>query len=341
MRWTEKSVSRTEMIDSGQSTIRYRGLDYARAFAIVCIFFIHSMEPLATAAAGGNWGLQVEKNLLESLVRTGVCLFLGISGALLLGRQEPLKVFFRKRFRRIFLPFLFWSIVVYSLDCILEPPADWGGVVPRFIVAFLTNGVHSIYWFVYLIIGLYLLTPLLRVICQAGYSGYLAAVTAAVYLLGTFVPAFQPARLFLCEGSSALLCFVLGDFLFRQKDRKGMKAVAWASVAVGLTADFVNGMFFHLPYTAEILTAAGILLLFLQIPQKEDTGVLAHVFKKTGAYSYGMYLSHFLLISLFLRLGFSSLPVAWEPFIMVLAVWAAEWLMMWVAERLGLKRLVM
>ena len=310
------------MIDSGQSTIRYRGLDYARAFAIVCIFFIHSMEPLATAAAGGNWGLQVEKNLLESLVRTGVCLFLGISGALLLGRQEPLKVFFRKRFRRIFLPFLFWSIVVYSLDCILEPPADWGWVVPRFIVAFLTNGVHSIYWFVYLIIGLYMLTPLLRVICQAGYSGYLAAVTAAVYLLGTFVPAFQPARLFLCEGSSALLCFVLGDFLFRQKDRKGMKAVAWASVAVGLTA-------------------AGILLLFLQIPQKEDTGVLAHVFKKTGAYSYGMYLSHFLLISLFLRLGFSSLPVAWEPFIMVLAVWAAEWLMMWVAERLGLKRLVM
>ena len=102
------------------SQTRNRGLDYARAFAIVCIFFIHSMEPLFTAAEGGNWGLQVEKNLLDSLVRTGVALFLGISGALLLGKQEPLRVFFKKRVRRLFLPFLFWSVVVYALGIILE-----------------------------------------------------------------------------------------------------------------------------------------------------------------------------------------------------------------------------
>ena len=96
MSWTGKSVSRTVMSNTEQPAARNRGLDYARAFAIVFIFFIHSLEPLATAAADGSWGLRVEKNLLESLIRTGVCLFLGISGALLLGKQEPLKVFFRK-----------------------------------------------------------------------------------------------------------------------------------------------------------------------------------------------------------------------------------------------------
>ena len=339
--WTEESVSRTGMNSSNQPLARNRGLDYARAFAIVCIFFIHSMEPLSAAAEAGGWGLKIEKNLLESLVRTGVALFLGISGALLLGKQEPMAVFFRKRMQRVLLPFLFWSIVAYTLSCLVEPPADRNGLVTGFFRAFFTEGVHSIYWFVYLIVGLYLLTPLLRVVCQAGYTGYLVLLTAAVYLLGTYLPSFRVTRLFLSEGTSALLCFVLGFFLYLHRNRKGMRVVAWIAVTVGVLADFLNGMFFHLPFTVEILTASGFLLLFLQIPQKEDSGAVSYVILKTGTYSYGMYLSHFLLISAFLRLGVSSVPAAFEPFIMVLAVWMAEWAMMYVAEKAGLKRLVM
>ena len=45
------------------------------------------------------------------LVAPGVSLFLIFSGVLLLGRDEPVGVFFKKRFLRILPPFLFWSLV--------------------------------------------------------------------------------------------------------------------------------------------------------------------------------------------------------------------------------------
>ena len=90
-------------------------------------------------------------------------LFILLSGALLLGKEESAGTFYRKRSRRIFPPFLFWSLVVFALTCVVSGPIPWKTVVPDFLRQFLTRGVHGTYWFVYMIVGLYLVTPLLRI----------------------------------------------------------------------------------------------------------------------------------------------------------------------------------
>src|SRR3546814_13654277 len=53
-------------------------------------------------------------NFDDSLTRSCVPVFLMISGVLLLGKQETLAVFFRKRFARILPPLLFWSLFYMS-----------------------------------------------------------------------------------------------------------------------------------------------------------------------------------------------------------------------------------
>ena len=53
-----------------------------------------------------------------SLTRIGVPLFFTVSGSLLLTRKYEVKKFLEKRFKRVFLPFLFW-IIVYIIAGIL------------------------------------------------------------------------------------------------------------------------------------------------------------------------------------------------------------------------------
>ena len=64
-------------------------------------------------------------------------------------------------------------------------------------------------------------------------------------------------------------------------------------------------------------------------------GKIAHM-------SYGIYLSHFMLISAFLKLGlFQKLPLCIEPLVMAFSVLITTMLMLWVVVKLGLKKYVM
>jgi surface polysaccharide O-acyltransferase-like enzyme len=50
-------------------------------------------------------------NIYDGLVRFSVPAFFMLTGALLLPKIEPVNVFLKKRFSRIFPPFLFWSLI--------------------------------------------------------------------------------------------------------------------------------------------------------------------------------------------------------------------------------------
>ena len=142
--------------------------DLVRCIAIVLIVFIHSMGMLNGAAPVGWSPLRVEYALLKSIISPGVHLFFLLSGALLLGKEEPLWGFYRKRLRRVLVPFLIWSVIVYILTGLTTKGFDWSSCLSDFGRRLVTNGIHGTYWFIYVILGLYLITPLLRLICSSG-----------------------------------------------------------------------------------------------------------------------------------------------------------------------------
>lgn len=100
--------------------------------------------------------------LVDAASRWAVPLFVMLSGALLLdpSRDEPLGTFLRKRFSRVGLPLLFWAAFYLAWRVLYrgeEPSLLWAARS----LAYGTPYQHL--YFLYILVGLYLITPALRV----------------------------------------------------------------------------------------------------------------------------------------------------------------------------------
>lgn len=84
-------------------------------------------------------------NIYQTLSRTGVPLFVMLTGALLLqpSKNETLSVFFKKRWARIGLPFLFWGAIYFAWDYFANQQA----LTSSFIVQGILSGPYFQFWY--------------------------------------------------------------------------------------------------------------------------------------------------------------------------------------------------
>ena len=157
--------------------------DIIRAKDIFFVICIHSLGLVNDALTTENTIGQVHViNALMGIVYSGVPLFVMLSGALLLGKEEPLKVFFYRRLTRVLIPFLLWSFIVYVILYWQDGGDSIIGFVCSYTIKSLTDGVHSIYWYIYMLLGLYAITPPIRVMLHHNGNSMLS-----YFLLITFV----------------------------------------------------------------------------------------------------------------------------------------------------------
>lgn len=128
---------------------RIYALDWIRLLACLMVIFMHA--PLPSDGANGVF-------LLANSYFTAPCigLFFMVSGALLLPVKMPTKVFLQKRFLKVCIPTFIWSIFYLLLS--------WNSA-ERFVqhvlsIPFSAQGT-GILWFMYTLMGLYLLAPIL------------------------------------------------------------------------------------------------------------------------------------------------------------------------------------
>lgn len=98
-------------------------------------------------------------NFYDSLTRACVPIFFMISGANLLSKDETLGTFFRKRFLKIIPPLIFWS-------CFFLWWLAYNGVIigswDAWVVKILSGQTMFHLWYLYALVGLYALVPVLR-----------------------------------------------------------------------------------------------------------------------------------------------------------------------------------
>ncbi len=174
--------------------------DYLRVIAILGVLAIHVAAAYVTLYMKIpmiQWEASV---VFNGLVRWCVPIFFMVSGALLLGRkEEPLGIFFKRRANRILLPFIIWSIGYY----IWRQYFWYDGTldVQQFGILFLNNGVYYHLWYLYALIGIYLVVPVFNVFvnhAKLHLVGYLSLVWFIVYCgfryfgyqVGSVVPEF-------------------------------------------------------------------------------------------------------------------------------------------------------
>lgn len=304
--------------------------DRIRATAIIFVILIHScgillLHPEMPSAVWVNAAL-------TSLVNTAVPLFLMLSGTLLLGKEEPLGTFLRKRFSRILLPFVIWSLVFYL---VLNPPRSLS-CLWDFPWKLLTGGIHGIYWFVYMIIGLYLLTPLLRPAmrdCTLGlWTGGLVLVLFLVHQLFPRVPFVEGLYM---PDMQHLLCYVGGFLLVRHLGGKkwlGPVSLAVAVFFYGVT--LVLKVFHPVEFPFAVITAFGLFGWMITLPVRKPCKVVTFLSET----SYGIYLCHAAVISVFVRFAQSYLPVWASPFLTGAFTLVSCAVLMWFCKKLKLQK---
>ncbi len=213
--------------------------DLIRTIAVLLIILLHAaafppqLPAEITTQAAFGW---FTADIYDAFGRIGVPLFVMLSGFFLLDKSkadEPLGVFFKKRFNRVGLPFIFWSVTYFF----------WNGYVHGASLTFDSavdaafSGAYVHLWFLYLLVGLYLVTPLLRVFVKYldwKRFKYLVALwflgTVTVPLIITFAGLdFNPV-IFVFTGWMGY--YLLGVFLQKIKIRKSILLLA---AALGLT----------------------------------------------------------------------------------------------------------
>jgi len=134
--------------------------DRLRNLATVMVIGIHVAAPIAHGEGldfNGSWWWA--GNFWNSLTRPAVPLFVMLSGYLLLGKDYPLPDFLKRRFSRVVIPAIFWMLIYCFYNFMAKgSPATLGEALKSIV----TGPVHYHLWFIYLIIGLYLVYPILR-----------------------------------------------------------------------------------------------------------------------------------------------------------------------------------
>ena len=131
--------------------------DLLRVASMVGVVYLHTAAGALRQLGTPLWHFS---NLLSSLATAAVPLFFMLSGALLLShpRTAELGTLFRRRLPKVLIPLLAWSGVVIALAGVLSgPQAALDKLIPL-----LNTPVMVPYWFLYALVPIYLVSPLLK-----------------------------------------------------------------------------------------------------------------------------------------------------------------------------------
>ena len=131
-------------------------VDWLRVAACFMVLLVHSTEPFYLGGEGSQILTKVDAfwaSFFDSVVRACVPLFIVASSYLQFPLHYSSGEFFRRRAVRVLVPFILWT-VVYAFV--------WGEPAENFKnLLFNFNYAAGHLWFVYMLIGVYLLMPLL------------------------------------------------------------------------------------------------------------------------------------------------------------------------------------
>lgn len=178
-------------------------MDVLSILSCMAVVYLHCSTVVFLNEGNLLWFLSV---IVQSLFSFAVPVFFMMSGANLLSYREKYdtKTFLKKRLKRVVVPLVGFSLLYYVLSCCA--PGAFGlsarePSVSDFVSELLTNQICDVYWFIYSIIGLYLVTPLLSYAARnKQLLRYLLALsfvsTAVIPLINRFAPTHTLLSLF-------------------------------------------------------------------------------------------------------------------------------------------------
>jgi surface polysaccharide O-acyltransferase-like enzyme len=289
--------------------------DVTRVLAMIMVLFLHAAAPYVDRYAqvpASRWDYA---NFFHSITRASVPLFFMLSGMLLLRTtREATLTFYRKRLARILPPLLFWSVVYLA----------WGNYhhgleynIISGLQAILAGDVRFHLWFIYVLIGLYLITPLLRMMIDRLDHSLIYALVILWFGLVSLVPFLEQLTPLEAPWQTSLLVFdylgyyLLGHLLANSQLSSKRSWLFWFlvwCVSVAATAyltasvSFEKGgltiLFYHYTSVNVVLMTVALFLMLKSLPYDRIFDWfprLKTVTLQLSGISYGMYIGHVLV----------------------------------------------
>lgn len=311
-------------------------LDIARLLAVFAVVMVHCSADFVVLFNRGSTEF-FAGNLLDSISRFGVPLFLMISGALFLdeGRQITIKGILGRNVKTLAVITLIWSMIYAVVTPLIHgKPLEIENLFETVLLG------HHHMWYLYMIIGLYIATPFLKkIVCVQNKKMILFFVLIsfalqfsmpAINILCNLGLELEFLSEFLSKFSSGFFCGYIAYFM-----------LGWYIVHVGVSKKILR-------IIAYILSAASLVLMIIYVESTGDyknayanLGVLVFVYsagiflaltrlkispsKKCGTFlagasklTFGVYLVHILILDLINEnFDYTSFPT-----LHILVIWA-------------------
>ena len=262
---------------NGLSRPRKEFLDVLRVLATCAVVLMHVLTGATDVTDASR--MPEYRGLLLSvmdLVTWCVPTFLLISGYLFLNPERELTypVMIKKYCRRIALAILLFGIPYAGSELVVAERTIRIGMIPEAVKMALTGNTWSHMWYLYLILFLYLITPLLKKMLQVLPVWCVVAVMAFLFL-GSSVASFLNKVLdinsisVLPDGGVYFLYYLCGYLFARREGRVDRERNVWLTAAAILALGMVLSrvlfgfsvqMAYNYPFTvvlAVLLFAAG------------------------------------------------------------------------------------
>ena len=287
--------------------------DILNIIAIVSVIALHCNGIVHSNPNIRAWDTSL---IVECVCFFAVPLFIMLSGANLMTYREKYdtKTFFKKRFLKVLIPFLFWSIVMFIWRIFVLKTIKIGpGEGINLINYFFSNKQESTYYFVWCILGIYLTMPLLSLLANKKYKKTLWFTVIIYFIVNAFIP--NILKLFNINVNMnatvllggyviyAILGYLLSNYTFKKKYRY----FVYIGALVGLifryiityilskqTGNVVNILFEYTQWHCILLSTAIFLIIknigFDKLLLNNDR--TKKILSEISGCSYGIYLIH-------------------------------------------------
>lgn len=242
--------------------------------------------------------------IINTFSRIAVPLFIMITGRFLFLQDHSYKSFYRKRLKRILLPLLFWILIYVFTYIGFNTIANEPIQLEHIIKSILLGNPYYHLWYLYMLIGLYLITPVLNNAFK-GFSkatltkvGFALITVSMINQTYNFIYDIKP--FFVLWSFNYVGYFILG---YAMKDKKYLSNVWLVLIFIScfLINNFLSLKIFHQYNTLPlfnylspfvIIGSLAIYSLFSNFNLKSN------ILSRAANLSFGIYLIHPLIIKL-------------------------------------------
>jgi surface polysaccharide O-acyltransferase-like enzyme len=313
--------------------------DFLRIIAVLLIIIGHLCDDLSNYKTILTWfNGSVLGVFYVSFAVISVPIFIMLSGMLLLGKNtdENLAVFYKKRIKKVLIPYIVWMVIYYFHDLIIQgDPFDAIKFIKEILIGWNTDHISWHLWYLPMILSLYIFTPFIKTIMDKldrtsliGFLMILFLYESIFPLIGEFFQIQLGLYTYKPMSSYYLFYFVLGyvlntfDFNIKNRSLLPFFIIGYFTTFLGTMYSFMYGYGtplygFNRLNVVLMSTSFFLIMKNLNTVTIKSTAFLKLI-KKLSSMTFGVYLVHIIIIELLLQgLGYTH-PLKGIPLLLIM-----------------------